>query len=387
MKRILPILVILALSGFAAWNYLRRPDPNRVTLHGNIEFRKIEIAFKTAGRLVELPVNEGDSIQAGQVIARLDTDQLQKAQSRDQASVEIAQSQIAQLRTAIQLQTEALAAEVKLRQSELEQAQSKWKELQEGSRAQDIEQARQNVTDLKARSTEAQTGLQRASQLFARGDISQSALDQATMRAQSAAAQLRAAEQRLALAVEGPRQTDREAAQAAVARAEAALRLTETQRLEILRRKQELSAREADLARARAGLGIVETQISDTVVRSPIDGVVMTKSAELGEILAAGTPVLTLGEIDRPWLRAYIPQSQLGRIQLGMPVEIRSDSYPGKSYQGRVTFIASEAEFTPKQIQTEEERVKLVYRIKVEVANPNRELKLNMPVEAGIVLP
>jgi HlyD family secretion protein len=103
-------------------------------------------------------------------------------------------------------------------------------------------------------------------------------------------------------------------------------------------------------------------------------------------VLAAGTPVLTLGEIDKPWLRGYVPQNKLGRIQLGMPVTVRSDSYPDKTYNGKISFIASEAEFTPKQIQTTEERVKLVYRIKIEIDNSKRELKLNMPVDAEIRL-
>ena len=113
---------------------------------------------------------------------------------------------------------------------------------------------------------------------------------------------------------------------------------------------------------------------------------VLVKSAEPGETVAAGATVVTLGDIDHPWLRGYVNETELGRVKLGERVKVTTDSFPGKTYWGRVSFIASEAEFTPKQIQTDEERVKLVYRIKVDLPNPQRELKLNMPADAEILL-
>ena len=113
---------------------------------------------------------------------------------------------------------------------------------------------------------------------------------------------------------------------------------------------------------------------------------VLVKSAEAGEVLAAGTTIVTIGDLDHPWLRAYINETDLGRVKLGQKVKLTTDSYPGKIYTGVISFIASEAEFTPKQIQTKEERVKLVYRIKIDVDNTAHELKNNMPVDAEIVL-
>ncbi len=110
---------------------------------------------------------------------------------------------------------------------------------------------------------------------------------------------------------------------------------------------------------------------------------VLVKSAEPGEVLAAGTTVVTIGDLDHPWLRAYINETDLGRVKLGQKVKLTTDSFPDKVYWGQVSYIASEAEFTPKQIQTKEERVKLVYRIKIEVDNKEHELKNNMPVGRG----
>jgi HlyD family secretion protein len=114
--------------------------------------------------------------------------------------------------------------------------------------------------------------------------------------------------------------------------------------------------------------------------------VVLVKSAEVGEVLAPGTSILSIGDLDRPWLRGYINETDLGRVKLGQKVKVTTDSFPGKTYWGTVSFISSEAEFTPKQIQTAEERVKLVYRIKVDIANPQHELKVNMPADAEIQL-
>jgi HlyD family secretion protein len=122
------------------------------------------------------------------------------------------------------------------------------------------------------------------------------------------------------------------------------------------------------------------------VAVSPVDGVVLVKSADVGEILAPGTTVVTVGDIDHPWLRGYVNETDLGKIRIGSKARVTTDSYPGRAFNGRVTFISSEAEFTPKQIQTQQERVKLVYRIKIEVDNPRRELKSNMPADAEILL-
>ena len=140
------------------------------------------------------------------------------------------------------------------------------------------------------------------------------------------------------------------------------------------------------MEQARAQVTVIDAQLADSIAASPVDGVVLVKSSEAGEVLAAGTTFVTIGESDRPWLRAYIGEQDLGRVKLGAKAKVTTDSYPGKVYWGRVTFVSSEAEFTPKQIQTPEERVKLVYRIKIEVENPRHELKLNMPAEAEILL-
>ena len=160
----------------------------------------------------------------------------------------------------------------------------------------------------------------------------------------------------------------------------------EANTLEMKRREQELATRRAEIERSRANLALIDSQLADTIAVSPVDGVVLVKAADVGEVLAPGATVVTVGDIDHPWLRGYIDETDLGKVKLGSKANVTTDSYPGKIYQGRVTFISSEAEFTPKQIQTQQERVKLVYRIKIDVDNPQHELKSNMPADAEIVL-
>lgn len=388
MKRGIALLVVLVAGlGYFAWSRTRAEDENLLRLSGNIEFRKVDMAFKTAGKLAELKINEGDSVKQGQLLARLDHVAMTRMRERDSAGIDVAESNLKQLRTMIEYQRAALEAETRLREAELRQARARLQELLDGARPQEVAQARALVTDIRAIQQQAAKDYERAQKLVAAEDISQSQFDQYKLRLDSTTAQLQNAEQRLALVLEGPRKTDIESARANVARAEAAMRLTEAQRLEVTRKEQDLAARRADVQRNQANVGVIDSQLDDTNLHSPIDGVVLVKSADPGEVLAAGTPVVTLGEIDKPWFRGYVPQSKLGRVQLGQTVQVRTDSYPDKRYTGRITFIASEAEFTPKQIQTQEERVKLVYRIKVEVENPGRELKLNMPVDAEIRLP
>jgi len=160
----------------------------------------------------------------------------------------------------------------------------------------------------------------------------------------------------------------------------------EANRIEVRRKQQELTARRAEIEKNSAQAGMTRTQIADAVAVAPIDGVVLVKAAEAGEVIAAGSTIVSLGDLEHPWLRAYINETDLGRVKIGGKARLSTDSFPGKVYEGRISFIASEAEFTPKQIQTKEERVKLVYRIKIEVDNSQHELKNNMPVDAEILL-
>jgi len=376
-------LLLLSLNSCSWWN----GEPgNAIRVSGNVELTEVNIAFKVPGKLVELPIEEGMPVRKGMLLGRLDQVQLHKQRDRETAGFEIAQTQLAQLQTAIEYQKSSLAAELQLREAELRQSQARLDELLAGSRRQEIEQATAAVAEARAQNVQAQKDWERAQELFRNDDITASQHDQYKARLDATTAALKQAEDRLSLVVEGPRREQIESARAQVERSRAALKLAEATRLEIKRREQELETRRAEIARARAQIAVIDAQIDDTVVQSPIDGVVLVKSAEIGEVIAPGTIVATVGDIDRPWLRAYIGETEIGRVKLDQKARVSCDSCGGRTYWGRLSFISSEAEFTPKQIQTTEERVKLVYRIKIDLPNPEHVFKSNMPADAEIQL-
>jgi len=390
MKKIifrLLLLVILAAAGFYLWSMrFSHKNENQLPVSGNIELTQVDISFKVPGKLVELDVDEGAFVKKGMVIARIDREQVEQQRSRDEFSVAASSSQYQQMETSVRWQRETLESDIALRKAEVRAAQARLDMLLAGSRPQEIQQAEAAVADATAQRDQAKADWDRSQELFKNDDISKAQYDQYRMRLDSTNAVLRQAQEKLGLVKEGPRKEDIEAARAEVERAKAAQQASEANRLELQRREEDVKAHLADVDRAKAQVAMTQTQINDTVVTSPIDGVVLVKSAEVGEVLAAGTTVVTIGDIDHPWLRAYINETDLGRVKLGQPVQLSNDSYPGKTYPGRVSFISSEAEFTPKQIQTREERVKLVYRIKIEVDNSRHELKSNMPVDGEIQL-
>ncbi len=389
MKKRLPIiLLVLAVAGGVwYWQYggMGR-NTNRILVSGNLELTQVDLSFKVAGRLTELPIREGVWVKAGDPIARLDSAQLQEQRARDIAAVASAQSNYEQLQTTIEYQKATLESDIATRHAELAQQQANLDALLAGSRPQEVQQAQSAVADAKSVNDGARLDWERAQTLYKNTDISTQQYDQARTKLDSTAAQLRQAEEKLNLVKEGPRKEEIAGARAQLARAQANVATAEANRIELRRKEQELAARKAEIDRTRAQVGMTEAQIADTSIVAPIDGVILVKPAEAGEVIAAGTTVASLGDLDHPWLRAYINETDLGKIHLGDKVKLSTDSFPGKVYEGHISFISSEAEFTPKQIQTKEERIKLVYRIKIEVNNAQHELKNNMPVDAEIAI-
>jgi len=151
-------------------------------------------------------------------------------------------------------------------------------------------------------------------------------------------------------------------------------------------RIEDIEDAKAQVEQAKSSLKLAETQVSYTVLPSPISGIVLVRSSEVGEVVNPGTSILTMADIEKIWLRAYVPETELTRIKWGQEVIVTTDLYPKKEYKGKIIFISSQAEFTPKQIQTEKERVTLVYRIKVDIPNRERELKPGMPADGKILL-
>jgi len=302
-----------------------------------------------------------------------------------EAALQTAEATFSESQSALKWQQQTMQADLQLRNADLSAAQSQLLQLKNGARPQELQQANAAVSSAQSQYDQAKKDWDRAQALYKNDDISTSQYDQFRTRFESTEANLRQAKEQADLVKSGPRSETIESASAQVDRAKASLKVGEANSIETKRREQDIVARRGDIDRAKSQIALIDSQLADTIAVSPINGIVLVKAADPGEVLAPGSSVVTVGDIDHPWLRAYIREQDLGRVKLGAKAKVTTDSFPGKVYDGRVSFISSEAEFTPKQIQTAEERVKLVYRIKIEIDNSRHELKSNMPADAEVL--
>lgn len=344
-----------------------------VRFSGNIEVTDADVGFKISGRVLERAVSEGDPIKAGQLVARMEDADIRQEVAMRQAELLAAQAYLAELEAGSRPEVIAQA------EAAVQRAAARLKELQTGSRPQEIASAEAAVASATADLERTRQDYERQRVLFKKDVISEREFQAYQSSYDMAQARLREAEERLSLVREGPRTEQVEQARAALKEAEERLReIRNGPRTETIEQAQ------ARLQQAREALQLSETRLSYTTIVSPLAGVVLTDSIEAGEFVAPGTPVVTVGDLHHVWLRGYIDETDLGRIKVGQAVRVTADTHPDKAYQGRVTFIASEAEFTPRSVQTTKERVKLVYRIKVDIPNPDLELKPGMPADGEV---
>jgi HlyD family secretion protein len=242
---------------------------------------------------------------------------------------------------------------LELRRAELAGAEAMLAELEAGARPQEITVAEAAVHSAQAELDRATIEARRQSELRADNVSAERELEVARTQLAVAEARVGDAAARLALLREGAR-------------------------------KETIAQARARVAQARAAVELAQTQVSNAVLTAPFSGVVLERHIEPGEFVAAGAPIVTAADTSRVWLRAYVNQTDLGRIKLGQTVDVRTDTFPDKVYSGRLTFISDEAEFTPKTVQTAKERVTLVFRIKVELDNNSGELKPGMAADATL---
>jgi len=387
-KRVM-LLMILILAGLLGYYLLSRDRENSspIILSGNIEVTDARIGFRIPGRLLERLVDEGEEVRKGQLIARLDDTDQELAVARAKANLAQARAALAELETGSRKE-EILRAEARVAQ-----ARALLLELERGSRSQEIsnaeaevERARAVLQGAQARLELARSDDKRFGKLRREGVISEREYDiirkkyeSALSAYEEARARLASARERLSLRREGAREEKISHAKATLREAEAAYALVKEGP-----RKETIDQARARVRLAEVALQQARQQLEYTRLRAPFSGVVLSKAAEPGEYLQVGSPVVTIGILDRVWLRAYVNERDLGHIKLGQPVEVRTDTIPKKTFRGHVSFISSEAEFTPKSVETHDERIKLVYRVKIDLPNPEGELKPGMPADAVI---
>lgn len=381
----LVLVLLLAAGALAGWRWWSRPPANALLASGTIEATEVDASFKIPGRVIARPVDEGQTLAEGALVARLESRELEAEVDRLRALVRATETQLAQVRAEIAWLEQLTAARIAEATAGVTAREEQLAELKSGSRRQDIQRATAETQEARAVMDNARADLDRAERLFAQDLIAAQARDAARTALEVARQRHQAAQERLDLVKEGPRSEEIRRAEAEVRQARAARLQAQAGRLEVAARRHQLATLEARVRSDQAALAAAEVQLGYTTLRAPQAGVVLRKHVEPGEMIAAGTPVITLADLRHTWLKIYVPEPQLGRVKLGEPAEVRTDSYPGKVYRGTVTFINSEAEFTPKNVQTQEERVKLVFAVKIGVDNPDQELKPGMPADARLL--
>jgi HlyD family secretion protein len=311
-------LSMLVLAGLAVG--CRKGDTaGEIRASGHVEATEVRLSTKIAGTVASFPVAEGDRVTAEQEVARIDDTDVRLA-------IAAARAERGQA-----------AAELDLRRA--------------GSRPEDVKEAEAQYERAESELQGARLDFDRMEGLLASGSGTAKARDDARARRDAAAANVRAAGERVA-------------------------------RLRAGFRKEEIDGARARVEAADARLAQLEQQLKDAVIQSPVAGVLSEKLVERGELAARGTALAVVTDVDRPWLTIYLPEPHLGRIRLGQEAEVVTDS--GQTRAARVTFISAQAEFTPKNVQTPDERAKLVYRVKLGLENQDGVFKPGMPAEARL---
>jgi HlyD family secretion protein len=324
MKRFFKIVILAVifisvgvLGGRWFIKMKNNPSNTELKIYGNIDIRDANLAFNEQERIAEIFVEEGARVKKGEVLAKQQTHRLE-------AQIKEAEAQIAAQKDVV-------------------------KRFEAGTRWQEVEQARAEVEAAKARLQNTMLNFERIKKTSGAGATSQQALDNARAQLDVDQAQLKVKEKALNLALEGPRREDIDAA------------------------KNTLAALEASLS-------FLKIRLADMTLISPAPGVIQNRNLEPGEMASPDRPVVTLALTDPKWVRAYVPEPDLGRIKLGMKAKILSDSFVDQIFEGWIGFISPVAEFTPKTVETEDLRTKLVYEVRVFVHDSKDLLRLGMPV-------
>jgi len=352
VSRLLTGLVVVAVVGLGYWAYAKwvyvEPMPDGLILaNGRIEGDEITAATKLPGRCKAIHVREGDIVETGQLLAELEDNQLQAKLRQSEQAVNAASAQLRASQTALEL----LEYEVPLM---IASAQA------------GVEHAKAVLEKARAAADQANRDAERFTDLAERGTIQQREGEQARLAATVARNDVRVAE-------------------AALNRAEKQLAEAQLGNRRIAARSEEVEAYRAQVSQAEAARDEVQTTIDDMRIAAPTAGIITTKLIEVGETVAAGSPLFELVDFDKLYLKVYVPEVEIGRLRLGLKAQIYTDAFPDRPFSATVGYISSRAEFTPKEVQTPDERVKLVYAVKLFLdENPEHCLTPGMPADAVI---
>ena len=383
-KRVILIGFLALLLGVGAlvfWGqYCRRGA--ELYYSGTIEATQSNLAFQVSGRVQEVLTDEGLSVEKAQVLAVLDRREFAALRDQAQANLQRAEQNLRQLETVLEISRKVLPAEVDRAAAAVGALQAQLREAKSGYRLQEVERARLAAEASRVTLDHARKDKERYDELFRKGVVAERARDTFNVQFETALKENQRAVETYNLSKEGFRREEIDTARSRLAEGEAAQRLAESNLKKIEAAEQEVEAARAQVAAAKAALDVTEIQLGHTELKAPYTGIILSRNVEPGEVVTPSQEVLTISDLSRVDLKVFVEETEIGRIVPGQPVDVKIDTFPDKTYAGRVAYISPQAEFTPKIIQTHKERVKLVYLVKVSVPNPNYELKSGMPADA-----
>jgi multidrug resistance efflux pump len=371
---ILAVILIAALllgTGYALWNMAG--VKGSFVVSGIIEADDIHVGSRVGGRVLKVVAREGQAVNAGEVLVLLEPKEFEASLAEAQATTRQAEAKLALLAAGFRVEEiEQAEAAVKQFQAELEQ-------LVSGPRRQEIDQARADWLGAKAQAENARKSLKRMEDLAKRELIARQELDDSQARAEESEQRARSVKERLDLLLAGTRKEEVERARQRLNEAEAKLR-----QLKSGFRKEEVAQAKSEVEAARARVQLIRTQLDETVIKAPVDAVVEALDLEPGDLVAAGKPVATLLRNNSLWVRAYLPEEKLGFVKPGVKVKVRVDSFPGRDFAGVVRRVSRQAEFTPRNVQTWEERVLQVFQTEIVIDDPDQVLRPGMSADVTV---
>lgn len=369
------LLVALASGGaWAYWSYNHR-QPRALVLPGVVEVQEVRLGSKVGGRVEAVEILEGDLVEAGTRLVTFEVPELEAQHAQWQAKLRSDEAKLKKARNGPRREEiEAAAADVAA-------AESRHALMKQGFREEEIRQAKSEWASAEADLKLAEENFGRYDRLAARGSVTQSQVDSARADYDRAKGRASAARARLDLVTRGNRPEEVAEAAAALDRARANLRL-----LKAGTRPEEIKELEAELEHTRARLREVEANLAEAVVRAPSRAVVDVVSVRKGDLVAPGQTVVRILRAEDLWVKVFIPETELGRVRLNQAVAVTVDSYPGLQFEGRVIQVANQSEFTPRNIQSVDERRHQVFGAKVRVDNPRGVFKSGMSAEVTLPL-
>lgn len=385
-KRLVIIIFFVVLFGVGVFVYFGQRNAQVTELYysGTIEARNAQLAFQVSGRIVEILVDEGQLVERDQTLAMLDKSEYQARYEQAKAHVEGSEKNLQRVETVLEVYKETLPDDVARAEAGVKVLLSQLQELEAGSREQEIERARLAFLNAKDIMEEAKKDKERFEKLFEKALVSEKQWDTVKLKYETASKEFERAKETLGLLTEGVRKETIQTARARVAEGRAMLKQARGNLKRIDAAEREVEAALAQVKAVQSALKLAEIQLRYAQLRAPFKGIITSRNVELGEVVLPGREVFSLADLSSVDLKIFVDETEIGKVKPGQSVEVRVDTFPDKVYQGKVSFISPEGEFTPKIIQTHKERVKLVYLVKVAIPNPNLELKSGMPADAWL---